>query len=55
MEKFQMYCLAIDDSLKNKIKELNYTPVGLGNYKFSEEWLRDNTGENISNKNNYYG
>tara|TARA_B100001971_G_C18160945_1_gene521320 strand:+ start:138 stop:953 length:816 start_codon:yes stop_codon:yes gene_type:complete len=55
MEKLQMYCLAIDDSLKNKIKELNYIPVGLGNYKFSEEWLRDNTGENISNKNSYYG
>ena len=47
MDKLQMYCLAIDDSLKNKIKELNYIPVGLGDNKFSEDWLRDNTGKNI--------
>ena len=50
-----MYCLAIDDSLKNKIKELNYIPVGLGDNKFSEDWLRDNTGKNISQKNKHYG
>ena len=55
MDKLQMYCLAIDDSLKNKIKELNYIPVGLGDYNFSEEWLRDNTGKNIAEKNKYYG
>ena len=55
MDKLQMYCLAIDDSLKNKIKELNYIPVGLGDNKFSEDWLRDNTGKNISQKNKYYG
>ena len=30
MDKLLMYCLAIDDSLKNKIKELNHIPVGLG-------------------------
>ena len=50
-----MYCLAIDDSLKNKIKDLNYIPVGLGDYNFSEEWIRENTGKNISHKNKYYG
>ncbi len=50
-----MYCLAIDDSLKNKIKELNYIPVGLGDNNFSEEWLRDNTGKNITQKNKHYG
>ena len=54
MDKLQMYCLAIDDSLKNKIKELNYIPVGLGDNNFSEEWLRDNTLEHISHKNKYY-
>ena len=38
-----------------KIKSLNYKPVGLGEKNFSANWLRDNTGENISLKNKYYG
>ena len=37
------------------LKKLNYIPVGLGKNEFSNEWLRDNTGENISEKNSYYG
>ena len=37
------------------IKKLNYTPVGLGKNNFSTNWLRDNTGDNISEKNPYYG
>ena len=37
------------------LKKLNYIPVGLGNNEFSNEWLRDNTGKNISEKNSYYG
>ena len=36
------------------IKKLGYVPVGLGNDKFSKEWLRDNTLDNISHKNKYY-
>ena len=32
------------------IKDLNYIPVGLKNNDFSSEWLRDNTGQNISKK-----
>ena len=36
----------------NFIKELDYVPVGLKNNNFSSEWLRDNTGDNISKKNN---
>ena len=36
-------------------KELGYIPVGLGKEIFSDGWLRDNQGENISNKNEYYG
>ena len=50
-----MFCLAIDDSVLNKINLLNYTPVGLGDKKYSAKCLRDNTGENISFKNDYYG
>ena len=37
------------------IKSLNYIPVGLYRDNFSKEWLRDNTGENISKKNPFYG
>ena len=37
------------------LKKLNYIPVGLGKNNFSSEWLRDNTGYNISSKNPYYG
>ena len=39
----------------NFIKEINYVPVGLGKDNFSKEWIRDNLGDNISEKNNYYG
>ena len=39
----------------NFIKEINYLPVGLGKDNFSSEWFRDNTGINITEKNNYYG
>ena len=38
-----------------KIRSLGYTPVGLGKNNFSSDWLRDNTGDNISSKNSSYG
>ena len=50
-----MYCLCMDNKLINKVKELNYIPVGLGKQKFNKNWTQDNTGINISNKNKYYG
>ena len=34
-----------------RIKKLNYITVGLGEKKFSNEWLTDKDGENISEKN----
>ena len=37
------------------IKNFNYIPVGLGKDPFSKEWIKDNTGKNISHKNKYYG
>ena len=37
------------------IKNLGYIPVGLKNNDFSKNWLRDNTLNNISKKNPYYG
>ena len=55
MKNLEMFCLAIDNSVLEKINSLNYTPVGLGERKYSAKCLRDNTGENISYKNEYYG
>ena len=36
------------------IDSTGYIPVGLGDNKFPNSWLRDNTGQNISDKNKYY-
>ena len=55
MNSIKMYCLSIDDKSYENIKEMNYIPVGLGQYNYKNNWLRDNTGENISIKNKYYG
>ena len=50
-----IYCIALDDRLIDIIKEINCTPVGLGNAIYSENWKRDNIGDNITAKNKYYG
>ncbi len=55
MDNLSIYCMCLEDSYLNKVKELNYIPVGLKNNNFSEEWLRDNTLENIAEKNSFYG
>ena len=55
MSNFEIYCLCLQNELLNKVKKLNYIPVGLGNDEFSNEWLLDNTKLNISNKNKFYG
>ena len=55
MSKLQMYCLSLFNEDYNEIKALNYIPVGLGEQEFNSEWLRDNSGQNISNKNSFYG
>ena len=34
--------------------KINYQPVGLGSGNFPKNWMTDNTGDNISKKNNYY-
>ena len=43
MENLKIYCISMLDSHLDKIKKLNYIPVGLGDGKFDKEWLRDNT------------
>ena len=55
MQNAKMYCLSLHNRTLPIIKKLDYIPVGVGSDKFSEEWLKDNTLENISSKNKYYG
>jgi hypothetical protein len=50
-----MFCLSLYGEHLNNLKKINYIPVGLGENNFNNEWLRDNTKQNISNKNKYYG
>ena len=55
MNNLLIYCLCLDNNLLTKVKKLNYVPVGVGRDNFSNEWLRDNTKINISEKNPFYG
>tara|TARA_Y100001970_G_C14252537_1_gene872875 strand:+ start:3961 stop:4797 length:837 start_codon:yes stop_codon:yes gene_type:complete len=55
MRELNIYCIAVDDRLVNRIKEINCIPVGLGNTITSDGWKRDNISNNISDKNKYYG
>jgi len=51
----KIFCMCLNSHHLNNLKKLNYTPVGLGVNNFSSDWLRDNSGDNISIKNPYYG
>jgi len=55
MNKLNIYCLSLHNKDYNKIKSLGYIPVGLGNNSFNPRWLKDNIGQNISEKNKFYG
>ena len=55
MHNATMYCVCLDNKHFSTIKKLDYVPVGLGNSKFSKEWLKDDTLVNISYKNKHYG
>ena len=55
MENLKMFALCLYPRHLTDIKNLNYIPVGLGKNDFSKDWLRDNTGKNISKKNPFYG
>ena len=44
----------MQDDLLDKINILGYIPVGLGPNNFSDQWLTDATGDNISQKNAFY-
>jgi hypothetical protein len=51
----KIFCIDINNHNFNKINKLNYIPVGLGSDEFKKGWLRDNTGDHISDKNPFYG
>ncbi len=55
MKKAKIYCLCLEDNLLDRVKKLHYLPVGLGANNFSDGWITDNSGDNISDKNPYYG
>ena len=55
MKDLSMFCLSLYAEHLNNLKKINYIPVGLGINNFNNEWIRDNTGKNISKKNKYYG
>ena len=55
MEKLKIYCLDLFNEDLEKIKKLKYEPVGLGQNNFDKDWIRDNSGKNISEKNKYFG
>ena len=50
-----MFCICLHDNLLERVKKLQYIPVGVGPEKFSTNWLLDSTQENISTKNKFYG
>ena len=50
MDNLSIYCMCLDNSYLNIVKKLNYIPVGLKSKNFSDEWLLDNTLDNISKK-----
>ena len=51
----KMFCITLEDNHYEKIKDFGYLPVGLGTNIKNDNFLRDNTGYNISKKNPYYG
>ena len=55
MPNLTMFCITLDPAHEKIIKNLSYVPVGLGEKKFSDDCLSDKTGQNISNKNSFYG
>jgi len=55
MHNLKIFCMCLDNKYLDIVKKLNYIPVGLKNKNFSSEWLLDSTGNNISEKNPFYG
>ena len=55
MKNLNMFCLTLEPNHYKFIKELGYTPVGLGEKNFNKDWFTDKSKINISKKNENYG
>ena len=55
MNNLKMFCLTLEPKHYKFIKNLGYTPVGLGEKDFDDGWFSDKSGKNISKKNKNYG
>ena len=55
MKNLKMFCIAMEPNHYEFIKKLGYTPVGLGEKIFNQDWATDKTGISISDKNKHYG
>ena len=55
MNSHKIFCMCLNSHHLENLKKLEYVPVGLGKQNFESEWLGDNTGDNISSKNPFYG
>jgi len=55
MKNLEMFCISLEPSHYDFIKQLEYTPVGLGDKNFDDKWLKDDSGINITKKNKNYG
>ena len=51
MKNLNMFCLTLEPNHYKFIKELGYTPVGLGEKNFNKDWFTDKSKINISKKN----
>ena len=40
-KEFEMYCLCLNNSIYNTVKNLGYMPVGLGLENFENYWLNE--------------
>lgn len=54
-KKLSMFCITLNPNHLNIIKKFNYLPVGLGKKEFTSEWFKDVSGDNITDKNPFYG
>ena len=54
-DNLKMFCLTLEPNHQSFIKEMGYVPVGLGKKIFPEDCFSDKKGNNISQKNKYYG
>ena len=55
MNNLKIYCISLEPSHLKLIQKIGYVPVGLGKKFFNNEWVSDNTGNNIAFKNDNYG